>query len=70
MRARARMTYRYIVKWRKAPGEYISVEAWPRDRSLTTPEERRKPSFIIGRLEGTRNIMFWMMVEDLAARAR
>ena len=62
------MTYRYVLKWRKAPGEYISVEAWPRDRSLTTPEERHKPSFTIGRLEGTRNIMLWMMVEDLARR--
>uniref|UniRef100_A0A6M3M5D1 Uncharacterized protein n=1 Tax=viral metagenome TaxID=1070528 RepID=A0A6M3M5D1_9ZZZZ len=62
------MTYRYVLKWRKAPGEYISVEAWPRDRSLTTPEERGKPSFTIGKLEGTRNIMLWMMVEDLAGR--
>ena len=62
------MTYRYIVKWRRAPSEYVSVEAWPRDSSLATPGERGKPSFTIGRLEGTRNIMLWMIVEDLARR--
>lgn len=62
------MTYRYIVKWRRAPSEYVSVEAWPRDSSLATPGERGKPSFTIGRLEGTRNIMLWMTVEDLARR--
>ena len=35
---------------------------------MTTPSERRKPSFTIGRLKGTRNIMLWMMVEDLVRR--
>jgi len=62
------MPYKYIVKWQKAPNETITVEAWPKDRELALPEERRKPSFTIGKLKGTRNIMLWQTVNDLAKR--
>lgn len=62
------MTYKYIVKWRKAPDEYISVEAWPRDKSLALPEERRKPSFVVGKLTGTRCIMLWGILNDMIQR--
>jgi len=62
------MPYRYVVKWNKAPPESIRVEAWPRDRSLALPEEKHKPSFTIGRLKGTRTIMLWHLVDDLASR--
>ena len=62
------MPYRYVVKWRKAPNESITIEAWPKDKSLALPEERHKPSFVIGRLRGTRSIMLWQAVNDLAAR--
>ena len=62
------MPYRYVVKWRKAPHEAITVEAWPKDKSLALPEERNKPSFTIGKLKGTRTIMLWQAVNDLAVR--
>ena len=62
------MPYKYIIKWRKAPHEAIIVEAWPKDKSLSLPEERNKPSFIIGKLKGTRTIMLWQAINDLAAR--
>jgi hypothetical protein len=62
------MPFRYVVKWKKAPPESIRVEAWPRDKSLALPEELHKPSFIIGRLKGTRTIMLWHLVDDLASR--
>jgi len=62
------MPYRYVVKWRKAPNEAITVEAWPKDKSLALPEERNKPSFTIGKLKGTRTIMLWQTVKDIAVR--
>jgi len=59
------MPYRYVVKWRKAPNEAITVEAWPKDKSLALPNERHKPSFTIGKLRGTRTIMLWQLIKDL-----
>jgi len=59
------MTYKYIVKWRRAPPEYITVEAWPRYPSLALPNERRKPSFTIGRIQGARAIILRQTVTDL-----
>jgi hypothetical protein len=60
--------YIYRVKWRKNPKQYITVEAWPRHRELTLPEEKNKPSFTIGKLEGTRTIMLWQFINDLQKR--
>lgn len=62
------MPYRYVVKWRKAPDETVTVEAWPKDRSLALPREIYKPSFTIGKLKGTRTIMLWQAINDLEAR--
>lgn len=62
------MPYRYVVKWRKAPDETVTVEAWPKDKSLALPRERHKPSFTIGKLKGTRTIMLWQAINDLEAR--
>jgi hypothetical protein len=62
------MPYIYRVKWRQAPNQYITVEAWPRHKDLTLPEEKNKPSFTIGKLEGTRTIMLWQFMKDLEKR--
>jgi len=62
------MTYTYVVKWRRIPEEALWVEAWPSDKDLATPDELRKPSFVVGRLRGTRTIMLWPQVRDLAKR--
>jgi len=62
------MPYRYVVKWRRAPDEAITVEAWPKDKALALPEERNKPSFTIGKVEGTRTIMLWQPARDLAKK--
>ena len=62
------MTYKYIIKYRKAPNEAIRIEAWPQDKALALPNELHKPSFTIGKLKGTRTIMLWQTVNDLAKR--
>ena len=50
------MTYKEIVKMRRAPEEQISVEVRPSDK-LALSSVLRKPSFVISSLRGIRTIM-------------
>lgn len=51
------MPFRYVMKWARGEKERISVEAWPRNKDVALPRERRKPSFVIGSVRGKRVIM-------------
>ncbi len=62
------MPYRYVLKWRRGYKESIIVEAWPKSKELALESERRKPSFVIGRLSGSRTIMLRELVEDTIRR--
>jgi len=64
------VTYRYTITYRSAPDPLVAVEAWPRDKSVALPREIHRPSFTIGKLEGTRTIMLWTALNDLSKRYR
>lgn len=58
------MPYRYVLKWKRGYTESISVEAWPKTKELAVLKENKRPSFIIGKLNGSRTIMLRQQVED------
>lgn len=62
------MSYRYLLKYCKGEEQKISIEAWPRLKEYATNRERRRPSFIIGTLEGSRTIMLWHHIEQSRRR--
>ena len=62
------MPYRYVLKWRRGYKESIIVEAWPKSKELALQTEQRKPSFVVGRLSGSRTIMLRELVEDTIKR--
>ncbi len=58
------MPYRYVLKWTRGFRERIRVEAWPKTIDVALESEVRKPSFLIGKLEGSRAIMLRQLIED------
>lgn len=63
------MTYRYVLRFiRYNKTEKITVEAWPRKKELATPQELRKPSFIIGTLTGKRTSMAYYLTRELVSK--
>jgi len=62
------MTYKYVLKYSKGKREKVSVEAWPRSRALALPNERNRPSFVIGSLRGTRVSMVRFNIKELAQK--
>jgi len=63
------MTYRYILRLRhRGQNRTLSVEAWPASKKLATPNERRKPSFVIGSLTGPRTAYIDYIVKDLVKK--
>jgi len=59
------MTYKYVLKWRTGEKSKIIVEAWPSSPKIALPNERKKPSFIIGSTKGKRTIILMSIVEEL-----
>ncbi|MEM0337732.1 MAG: hypothetical protein QW683_07450 [Candidatus Caldarchaeum sp.] len=60
------MTYRYLLRYVKnRKSQRITVEAWPRRKELATPPELRKPSFIIGKLNGQRTELTIYLIKEL-----
>ena len=58
------MSYKYILKYSRGVEQKITIEAWPRLREYANNGEKRKPSFIIGSLEGSRTLMLWHHIEQ------
>ena len=53
------MPYKYKIVWKKTGVEEVRVEAWPKMKSLALPHEKRKPSFIIGKVKGKKVSLLW-----------
>lgn len=62
------MPYRYVLKWRKGYEEMVSVEAWPKTKDLALQNEMKRPSFMVGKLVGSRTIMIRQLVEEAIRR--
>ena len=39
--------------------EEVRVEAWPKMKSLALPHEKRRPSFIVGKVKGVKVSLLW-----------
>lgn len=59
------MTFRYVLKWRTGEKSRISVEAWPSSQRVTLPHEKRRPSFVIGSIKGTRTVLLMSIVDEM-----
>lgn len=59
------MTYKYVLKWRTGEKSQILVEAWPSSPKITSSNERKKPSFVIGSVKGKRTMILMSIVEEL-----
>lgn len=59
------MPFRYVMRWGRGEMESISVEAWPRNKEVALPKERRKPSFVIGSIKGGRVIMLHHLIKKI-----
>jgi len=46
------MPYKYRIIWKRGRVEEVCVEAWPKMKSLALSHEKRRPSFIIGKVKG------------------
>ena len=62
------MPYRYVMKWKRGYEESLTVEAWPKSKELAMATEHRKPSFVIGKIGGSRTIMLRELAEEAAKR--
>jgi len=60
------MPFKYVVKWRRSYPEVVSVEAY--FRYPTSPEEKLKPAFIIGRATGSRVLTIRHVLEEAVRR--
>lgn len=58
------MSYKYVLKYKRGSDQKISIEAWPRLKQYATKTEKKRPSFVIGSLSGSRTIMLWHYVEQ------
>jgi hypothetical protein len=58
------MPYRYVLKWTRETNEKICVEAWPKTVDVALEGEMKRPSFVIGKLQGSRVIMLRQLVDE------
>jgi hypothetical protein len=58
------MSYKYVLKYKKGSDQKISIEAWPRLKQYATEKEKKRPSFVIGAVSGSRTIMLWHYIEQ------
>ena len=58
------MPFRYVIKWRRANPETVSVEAY--HKYPQTDGDRRNPAFIIGRASGSGLLMLRHLLERAA----
>jgi len=63
------LTYKYILRLRHiGQNKIVRVEAWPANKKLATPNEIKRPSFIIGSLKGPRTTYVHYIIKDLAKK--
>lgn len=60
------MPFKYVIKWRKANPEKVSVEAY--NKYPQTKEEKTKPLFTIGKAEGGGLIAIRHLLERAAQK--
>ncbi|MCX7822177.1 MAG: hypothetical protein N2260_01880 [Syntrophobacterales bacterium] len=60
------MPFKYIIKWHRSQPERISVEAY--HKYPQTEEEKRKPTFVIGRAEGSAVLAIRHMLEKASQK--
>ena len=58
------MPYKYVLKYKRGSEQQIVVEAWPRLKEYATEKEKRRPSFTIGSVKGSKTIMLWHHIEQ------